>query len=88
MKSLSINWISCGQPFTEPAIWKPNFCIVTDCQLLLLDKQEECRVELCTVWLLHHTLTVPTDSHTPGDHTAPATDGSEYNPTNSYPTRL
>uniref|UniRef100_A0A8C8DD13 Disabled homolog 2-interacting protein-like n=1 Tax=Oncorhynchus tshawytscha TaxID=74940 RepID=A0A8C8DD13_ONCTS len=40
MKSSSTNWISCGQPFTEPAIWKPKFCIVTDCQLLLLDKQE------------------------------------------------
>ncbi|XP_029573639.1 disabled homolog 2-interacting protein isoform X2 [Salmo trutta] len=80
MKSSSTNWISCGQPFTEPAIWKPKFCIVTDCQLLLLDKQEihplllqERRAESCTVWLLRHTLTVPRDRHTLGDKTALAT---------------
>ncbi|KAJ8006080.1 hypothetical protein DPEC_G00124550 [Dallia pectoralis] len=75
MKSSSTNWISCGQPFTEPAIWKHKFCIVSDCQLLILNKQEihplllpECRVEPITVWILRHTLTVPTDNHALGHH--------------------
>lgn len=32
------HWISCGLPFAEQATWNPKFCIVTDSQLLLLDK--------------------------------------------------
>uniref|UniRef100_A0A6Q2Y3U6 DAB2 interacting protein a n=1 Tax=Esox lucius TaxID=8010 RepID=A0A6Q2Y3U6_ESOLU len=46
MKSSSTNWISCGQPFTEPAIWKHKFCIVSDCQLLILNKQESEMLDL------------------------------------------
>ncbi|KAL0979734.1 hypothetical protein UPYG_G00188880 [Umbra pygmaea] len=72
MKSSSTNWISCGHPFNETAIWKPKFCIVTDGQLLILDEQQihplllqERRAESCTVWLLRHTLTIPTVNNTP-----------------------
>ncbi|XP_051989835.1 ras GTPase-activating protein nGAP-like isoform X4 [Xyrauchen texanus] len=33
---------SCGQsPFTEPCVWERKYCILTDSQLILLNKEEE-----------------------------------------------
>lgn len=34
--------LSCGQsPFTEPCVWERKYCILTDSQLILLNKEEE-----------------------------------------------
>ncbi|XP_041094392.1 ras/Rap GTPase-activating protein SynGAP [Polyodon spathula] len=66
------HWMSCGHPFTEPAVWNPKFCIVTDGQLLLLDNEEihplllqERRAESCKARLLRRTISVPADSQFP-----------------------
>uniref|UniRef100_A0A672P0H9 DAB2 interacting protein n=1 Tax=Sinocyclocheilus grahami TaxID=75366 RepID=A0A672P0H9_SINGR len=40
MKGSSIHWISCGQPLSEPFGWQVKFCLVAECQLVLLDKRE------------------------------------------------
>ncbi|KAI2667701.1 Ras/Rap GTPase-activating protein SynGAP [Labeo rohita] len=38
---------SCGQsPFTEPCVWERKYCILTDSQLILLNKEEEVRALL------------------------------------------
>ncbi|MGH0133400.1 UNVERIFIED_CONTAM: hypothetical protein FKN15_030725 [Acipenser sinensis] len=56
----------------EPTVWNPKFCIVTDGQLLLLDKEEihplllqERRAETCKARLLRRTISVPADSQFP-----------------------
>ncbi|XP_058861228.1 disabled homolog 2-interacting protein-like isoform X2 [Acipenser ruthenus] len=66
------HWMSCGHPFSEPTVWNPKFCIVTDGQLLLLDKEEihplllqERRAESCKARLLRRTISVPADSQFP-----------------------
>jgi len=40
MKGSSIHWISCGRPLSEPIGWQVKFCLVAECQLVLLDKRE------------------------------------------------
>uniref|UniRef100_A0A673LEI0 Disabled homolog 2-interacting protein-like n=1 Tax=Sinocyclocheilus rhinocerous TaxID=307959 RepID=A0A673LEI0_9TELE len=40
MKGSSIHWISCGKPLSEPIGWQVKFCLVAECQLVLLDKRE------------------------------------------------
>uniref|UniRef100_A0AAY4AEN2 RAS protein activator like 2 n=1 Tax=Denticeps clupeoides TaxID=299321 RepID=A0AAY4AEN2_9TELE len=38
---------SCGQsPFSEPGLWERKLCILTDSQLILLNKEEEMSVEV------------------------------------------
>lgn len=32
--------MSYGHPCAEHAVWNPKFCVVTDYQMLLLDKEE------------------------------------------------
>lgn len=35
---------SCGQsPFSEPSVWEKKYCILTDNQLILLNREEEVR---------------------------------------------
>lgn len=34
------HWMSYGHPCAEHAVWNPKFCVVTDYQMLLLDKEE------------------------------------------------
>uniref|UniRef100_A0A8C1DZ37 DAB2 interacting protein a n=1 Tax=Cyprinus carpio carpio TaxID=630221 RepID=A0A8C1DZ37_CYPCA len=65
-KGSSTDWISCGQSLSEPIGWQVKFCLVAECQLVLLDKREirpllfqECRAESCTVWLLRHSTSIP-----------------------------
>uniref|UniRef100_A0AAY4CBD7 Uncharacterized protein n=1 Tax=Denticeps clupeoides TaxID=299321 RepID=A0AAY4CBD7_9TELE len=40
MKRSSAQWISCGQPFSEPTDWKLKFCVATAFRLLLLDREK------------------------------------------------
>ncbi|XP_031419202.1 ras GTPase-activating protein nGAP isoform X4 [Clupea harengus] len=38
---------SCGQsPFSEPSVWERKYCILTDSQLILLNKEEEMPVDV------------------------------------------
>uniref|UniRef100_A0A8C1RW76 Disabled homolog 2-interacting protein-like n=1 Tax=Cyprinus carpio TaxID=7962 RepID=A0A8C1RW76_CYPCA len=39
-KGSSTDWISCGQSLSEPIGWQVKFCLVAECQLVLLDKRE------------------------------------------------
>ncbi|XP_051893406.1 uncharacterized protein si:dkeyp-72a4.1 [Pristis pectinata] len=64
--------ISCGRSHYERAIWNTKFCIVTDGQLLLLDKEEihplllqERRAESCRARLLRRTISVPSEGQFP-----------------------
>ena len=36
----SSQWMSCGQSFSQNLVWRPKFCILSDYQMLLLDKHE------------------------------------------------
>ncbi|XP_045558410.1 ras/Rap GTPase-activating protein SynGAP [Salmo salar] len=65
-------WMSCGHPYDERTVWNPKFCVVTDCQMLLLDKEEkflfqEQRSDSCKVRQLRRTISVPveTNFHSP-----------------------
>ncbi|XP_043576207.1 disabled homolog 2-interacting protein-like isoform X5 [Chiloscyllium plagiosum] len=64
--------ISCGKLHHGHAIWNTKFCVVTDGQLLLLDKEEihplllqERRAESCRARLLVRTVSVPSESQFP-----------------------
>ncbi|XP_067218182.1 ras GTPase-activating protein nGAP isoform X1 [Chanodichthys erythropterus] len=42
VKGPASHHFSCGQsPFTEPCVWERKYCILTDSQLILLNKEEE-----------------------------------------------
>ncbi|XP_061118142.1 ras/Rap GTPase-activating protein SynGAP [Conger conger] len=96
MKGHPTHWISCGHPFTERTVWNPKFCIVTDCQLLLLDKEEihpllvqGRRAESCKVRLLRRTISVPAESQFPEYHaelsTESETPGCSTDPLHTSP---
>ncbi|XP_052381994.1 ras/Rap GTPase-activating protein SynGAP [Oncorhynchus keta] len=68
-------WMPCGHPYDERTVWNPKFCVVTDCQMLLLDKEEkflfqERRSDSCKVRQLRRTISVPveTNFHSPEFH--------------------
>ncbi|KAG2469718.1 DAB2P protein, partial [Polypterus senegalus] len=81
MKGPPTHWISCGHPFSERTVWTPKFCIVTDGQLVLLDKEEihplllqERRADTCKARLLRRTISVPADSQAPECQAEPSGD--------------
>uniref|UniRef100_A0AAY4AHG4 DAB2 interacting protein b n=1 Tax=Denticeps clupeoides TaxID=299321 RepID=A0AAY4AHG4_9TELE len=59
-------WMSCGHPSSNQPVWNQKFCVVTDCKMLLLDKEEvhsEHRMaESCKVRLLRRTISVPVET--------------------------
>ncbi|XP_072570607.1 disabled homolog 2-interacting protein-like isoform X2 [Paramormyrops kingsleyae] len=79
------HWISCGLPFAEQVTWNPKFCIVTDSQLLLLDKGKAPPFLLqehrpgSRARLLRRTISVPAESHLP-DCQSELSTGSESPP--------
>ncbi|XP_016302325.1 ras/Rap GTPase-activating protein SynGAP-like [Sinocyclocheilus anshuiensis] len=65
---------SCGQsPFTEPCAWERKYCILTDSQLILLNKEEEMPSEVresptassSKVRSLRRTVSVPSEGQFP-----------------------
>nr|XP_055057735.1 ras GTPase-activating protein nGAP isoform X5 [Misgurnus anguillicaudatus] len=47
VKGPASHHFSCGQsPFTEPCVWERKYCILTDSQLILLNKEEEMPSEI------------------------------------------
>ncbi|KAL7828834.1 hypothetical protein SRHO_G00324680 [Serrasalmus rhombeus] len=84
MKGSSVHWISCGQPLAEPIGWRIKFCLLTECELVLLDKAEispllvrERRAESCTVWLLRHSISLPRRQQLHKDQSTQTTPSSE-----------
>uniref|UniRef100_A0A8C1AXM3 DAB2 interacting protein b n=1 Tax=Cyprinus carpio carpio TaxID=630221 RepID=A0A8C1AXM3_CYPCA len=66
------HWMSCGHPCAEHAVWNPKFCVVTDYQMLLLDKEEihplllqKKRADTCKSRLLRRTISVPVETQFP-----------------------
>uniref|UniRef100_A0A8C2A5Q5 DAB2 interacting protein a n=1 Tax=Cyprinus carpio TaxID=7962 RepID=A0A8C2A5Q5_CYPCA len=57
MKGSSVHWISCGKPLSEPIGWQVKFCVVAECQLVLLDKRESLIPLSLSVCLFSETLT-------------------------------
>lgn len=37
----SRHWIPRGHSYEEQTVWNPKYCVVTDCQMLLLNEEEE-----------------------------------------------
>ncbi|XP_029920811.1 DAB2 interacting protein b isoform X5 [Myripristis murdjan] len=60
--------MSYGRSYKERAAWNPKFFMVTDCKMLLLDKEEERRSESCKVRLLRRTISVPVETQFPELH--------------------
>ncbi|KAM3874077.1 DAB2 interacting protein b isoform 1-T1 [Diretmus argenteus] len=78
--------MSYGHAYEERLAWNPKFCVVTDCQMLLLDKEEihslflqERRSESCKLRLLRRTISVPVETQFPEFHSQLST-GSESPP--------
>ncbi|XP_016144666.1 disabled homolog 2-interacting protein-like [Sinocyclocheilus grahami] len=72
MRGPAGHWMSCGHPCAERAEWNPKFCVVTDYQMLLLDKEEihplllqEKRTDTCKSRLLRRTISVPVETQFP-----------------------
>ncbi|XP_051518932.1 LOW QUALITY PROTEIN: uncharacterized protein si:dkeyp-72a4.1 [Myxocyprinus asiaticus] len=66
------HWMSYGHPCAEHAVWNPKFCVVTDYQMLLLDKEEihplllqEKRTDTCKSRKLRRTISVPVETRFP-----------------------
>ncbi|KAG5272353.1 hypothetical protein AALO_G00164560 [Alosa alosa] len=68
------HWISCGHPCADRAVWNPRYCVLTDSQMLLLDKEEVHPLLLqnrrmdSKVRLLRRTISVPVETQFPEFH--------------------
>ncbi|XP_063067165.1 ras/Rap GTPase-activating protein SynGAP [Engraulis encrasicolus] len=75
-------WVPCGHACAEQPVWSPKYCVVTDNQMLLLDKQEvhplllQDRQTASRVRLLRRTISVPVETHFPefNTHMSPESD--------------
>ncbi|NP_001121846.1 uncharacterized protein LOC100148058 [Danio rerio] len=84
MRSPPGHWMSCGHSCAEHAVWNPKFCVVTDYQMLLLDKEEihplllqEKRTDSSKSRLLRRTISVPVETHFPGFQSHLSVDNNE-----------
>uniref|UniRef100_A0A671M263 Disabled homolog 2-interacting protein-like n=1 Tax=Sinocyclocheilus anshuiensis TaxID=1608454 RepID=A0A671M263_9TELE len=84
MRGPAGHWISCGHPCAERAEWNPKFCVVTDYQMLLLDKEEVLyndterkRTDTCKSRLLRRTISVPVETQFPEFQCHLSVDNSE-----------
>ncbi|KAG1959138.1 ras/Rap GTPase-activating protein SynGAP [Pimephales promelas] len=66
------NWMSYGHPYAEHAVWNPKFCVLTDYQMFLLDREEihplllqGNRTDTCQTRLLRRTISVPVETQFP-----------------------
>ncbi|XP_031433930.1 ras/Rap GTPase-activating protein SynGAP [Clupea harengus] len=81
MARSSGHWVSCGHPCSERAVWNQKYCVVTDCQMLLLDKEEvhplllqDRRTDPSKVRLLRRTISVPVETQFPEFHSQLSTE--------------
>ncbi|CAJ1070252.1 disabled homolog 2-interacting protein-like isoform X3 [Xyrichtys novacula] len=76
----SRHWMSRGHSYEEQTAWNPKYCVVADCQMLLLNEEEvERRSASCKVHLLRRTISVPVETQFPEFHSQLST-GSESPP--------
>ncbi|TMS08575.1 Ras/Rap GTPase-activating protein SynGAP [Larimichthys crocea] len=74
----SRHWISRGHSYEEQTVWNPKYCVVADCQMLLLNEEEvERRSASGKVHLLRRTISVPVESQFPEFHSQLSTESGE-----------
>ncbi|XP_034565925.1 ras/Rap GTPase-activating protein SynGAP [Notolabrus celidotus] len=69
----SRHWMTRGHSYEEQTAWNPKYCVVADCQMLLLNEEEviqplflqERRSASCKVHLLRRTISVPVETQFP-----------------------
>uniref|UniRef100_A0AAQ5ZJV6 DAB2 interacting protein b n=1 Tax=Amphiprion ocellaris TaxID=80972 RepID=A0AAQ5ZJV6_AMPOC len=67
--------ISRGHSYEERTVWNPKYCVVADCQMLLLNEEEvERRAASCKVHLLRRTISVPVETQFPEFHSQLSTE--------------
>ncbi|XP_076141100.1 ras/Rap GTPase-activating protein SynGAP [Alosa pseudoharengus] len=77
------HWISCDHPCADRAVWNPRYCVLTDSQMLLLDKEEVHPLLLqnrrmdSKVRLLRRTISVPVETQFPEFHSQLSTESGE-----------
>ncbi|KAM7368765.1 hypothetical protein PAMP_013072 [Pampus punctatissimus] len=76
-------WMSRGHSFEERTVWNPKYCVVADCQMLLLNEDEmqmrslflqERRTASCKAHLLRRTISVPVETQFPEFHSQLSTE--------------
>ncbi|XP_074472967.1 DAB2 interacting protein b isoform X4 [Sebastes fasciatus] len=71
----SRHWMSRGHSYDEQTVWNPKYCVVGDCQMLLLNEEEvERRSASCKVHLLRRTISVPVETQFPEFHSQLSTE--------------
>ncbi|CAK6975480.1 disabled homolog 2-interacting protein-like isoform X5 [Scomber scombrus] len=75
------HWVSRGHSYEERTVRNPQYCVVADCQMLLLNEQEmrslflqERRSASCKVHLLRRTISVPVETQFPEFHSQLSTE--------------
>uniref|UniRef100_A0A3P8UB76 Uncharacterized protein n=1 Tax=Amphiprion percula TaxID=161767 RepID=A0A3P8UB76_AMPPE len=70
--------ISRGHSYEERTVWNPKYCVVADCQMLLLNEEEvERRAASCKVHLLRRTISVPVETQFPEFHSQLSTESGK-----------
>ncbi|XP_049909594.1 ras/Rap GTPase-activating protein SynGAP isoform X2 [Epinephelus moara] len=73
----SRHWLSRGHSYEEQTVWNPKYCVVGDCQMLLLNEEEERRSASCKVHLLRRTISVPVETQFPEYHSQLSTESGK-----------
>ncbi|TDH02241.1 hypothetical protein EPR50_G00171010 [Perca flavescens] len=77
--------MSRGHSYEEQTVWNPKYCVVGDCQMLLLNEEEvirslflqERRSASGKVHLLRRTISVPVETQFPEFHSQLSTESGE-----------
>uniref|UniRef100_A0A8C6SKB4 Uncharacterized protein n=1 Tax=Neogobius melanostomus TaxID=47308 RepID=A0A8C6SKB4_9GOBI len=72
--------MSRGHSYEEKPMWN-KYCVLPDCQMLLLNEEEvvraDCPVSSCKAHLLRRTISVPVETHFPEFHCQMSTESGE-----------
>ncbi|XP_051267708.1 ras/Rap GTPase-activating protein SynGAP [Dicentrarchus labrax] len=83
----SRRWMSRGHSYEEQTVWNPKYCVVGECQMLLLNEEEvqirplflqESRSAPCKVHLLRRTISVPVETQFPEFHSQLSTESERH----------
>ncbi|KAK7896096.1 hypothetical protein WMY93_021421 [Mugilogobius chulae] len=70
-------WMSRGHSYEEKPMWN-KYCVVPDCQMLLLNEEEEGRrAASCRAHLLRRTISVPVETNFPEFHSQMSNESGE-----------
>uniref|UniRef100_A0A3B4XVC3 Uncharacterized protein n=1 Tax=Seriola lalandi dorsalis TaxID=1841481 RepID=A0A3B4XVC3_SERLL len=77
----SRHWMSRGHSCEERTAWNPKYCVVADCQMLLLNENQVVRGQRKQdrqgVHLLRRTISVPVETQFPEFHSQLSTESGE-----------